>query len=296
MHNETQPFRTAAYQSRAAAIEDPVRRLAYWINARSAIDHNRTSGHPKPWTQDPILQQFKFCNVHRERDRVTIWIKDNWRQPHYDSPHVWFAMCVARLINWPDTLEAIGYPLPWSPERVALRMHARMTAKQQVFTGAYLITSGGQKMSKIDYVVQALSKVRELHSYPDTYPRKGDTLAAAYTKLLAAPAFGGFMAAQVVADLKHTAILADAPDWSDWAAPGPGSLRGLNRIRGEVIRNGDRFIESLKSLREELKPNLRSHVGDLCLQDLQNCLCEFDKFERTLWGEGRPRSRYPGTI
>lgn len=29
-------------------------------------------------------------------------------------------------------------------------------------------------------------------------------------------------------------------------------------------------------------------------QDLQNCLCEFDKYERVRMGQGRPRSRYPG--
>jgi hypothetical protein len=29
-------------------------------------------------------------------------------------------------------------------------------------------------------------------------------------------------------------------------------------------------------------------------QDLQNCLCEFDKYERVRLGEGRPRSNYPG--
>ena len=29
-------------------------------------------------------------------------------------------------------------------------------------------------------------------------------------------------------------------------------------------------------------------------QDLQNCLCEFDKYERVRLNEGRPRSNYPG--
>ena len=29
-------------------------------------------------------------------------------------------------------------------------------------------------------------------------------------------------------------------------------------------------------------------------QALQNCLCEFDKYERVRLGEGRPRNNYPG--
>ena len=30
------------------------------------------------------------------------------------------------------------------------------------------------------------------------------------------------------------------------------------------------------------------------MQDLQNCLCEFDKYVRVYNGEGTPRSRYDG--
>jgi hypothetical protein len=30
------------------------------------------------------------------------------------------------------------------------------------------------------------------------------------------------------------------------------------------------------------------------LQDVQNCLCEFDKYERVKYGQGKPRSSYPG--
>jgi hypothetical protein len=28
--------------------------------------------------------------------------------------------------------------------------------------------------------------------------------------------------------------------------------------------------------------------------DWQNCCCEYDKYSRTLFGEGRPKQRYPG--
>ena len=43
-------------------------------------------------------------------DRTTRWIADNWRTPHVDDPDVWFAMVIARFVNWPDTLAALGYP------------------------------------------------------------------------------------------------------------------------------------------------------------------------------------------
>jgi hypothetical protein len=281
---------TAVYDTPAAKMRDPVQRLAYWINERQRITDNRAIDEPKPWTQDPILQRFKFCCVQREDDRVTRWIDANWRKPHDADPNAWFAMCVARLINWPDTLHAIGYPLRWDAARAARAMHARAAQGAKVFTGAYMVTSGGQSGSKIDYIVSTLTQTRKLADPP----RRGDTLRQAHAKLVNAPGLGSFMAAQVVADLKHMALLREASDWMDWAAPGPGSLRGLARITGKRVNNQDAFIIALQALRKDLMPLLGSHVDDQCLQDLQNCLCEFDKYERTLWGEGRPRSHYPG--
>jgi len=280
----------AAYATPAERMSRPIDRLAYWINERQRITDSRAIGEPKPWTADPILQQFKFCCVQREDDRVTKWIETFWRRPNHDDPQAWFAMCAARIINWPDTLLAIGYPKRWNPARTAAKMHERANAGLQVFTGAYMVTSGGQPGSKIDYIVDTLSRTRTMTDPP----RRGDTLAAAHAKLRNAPGFGSFMAAQVVADLKHMELLEDAADWKDWAAPGPGSLRGLARIIGKRVNNPTEFIETLMALREELMPMLDSHVDDLCLQDMQSCLCEFDKYERTLWGEGRPRSRYAG--
>jgi hypothetical protein len=105
---------------------------------------------------------------------------------------------------------------------------------------------------------------------------------------------GSFMAAQVVADLKNTKFLGDAEDYWSWAAPGPGSLNGLEACIGRRVVNVAQFNIEINALYARIKPYLKPHVPMLHMQDLQNCLCEFSKFERTLWGRGRPRSHYPG--
>ena len=46
-------------------------RLVYYINERESIRKLREAGYPKPWTQDKILQTYRFCNVNREDDTVT---------------------------------------------------------------------------------------------------------------------------------------------------------------------------------------------------------------------------------
>ena len=56
--------------------------------------------------------------------------------------------------------------------------------------------------------------------------------------------------------------------------------------------NAENWLQHLTLLRRALIPMLKEM--ELHAQDLQNCLCEFDKYERTRLGEGRPRSTYPG--
>lgn len=289
------PIARTEYLSEAAYMERSIHRFAFWINERSLIFNKRAAGNPKPWTEDPILVKFKFCNVRREDDRVTIWIKDNWREPNRDDPFIWNAMSIARLINWPDTLQDIGYPdrgvRQWLGKEQAKRaMHFRQAMGEQVFTGSYMITNGGRKGSKIDFICNTLAENRLINDPPV----KGDSLEIAHKKLRAAPGLGSFLAAQVIADCKHTDLLKDADDWYDWAAPGPGSVRGLARLVLRKVTGPEEFIILLKQIRKSIRPLLDSHVPDLCLQDIQNCMCEFDKFERTLWMEGRPRSTYPG--
>jgi 5-hmdU DNA kinase, helical domain len=97
----------------------------------------RQAGKRWPWTTDPILRKYKFCQVFRELDAVTIWIRETWREPYEDHPHLWFAMAVARQINWPDTLAEISFPDPWRPKRVARVIHDRIARGQKAFTSAY---------------------------------------------------------------------------------------------------------------------------------------------------------------
>ena len=49
----------------------PLNRLVYFITEREAIRLKKEAGEPKPWTSDPILQQYRFCNVRRMDDKVS---------------------------------------------------------------------------------------------------------------------------------------------------------------------------------------------------------------------------------
>lgn len=262
-------------------------RLEYWISERQRIFDLRAKGMSPPWTNDPIFREYRFCNVHREDDRVTIWIRKNWRTPNDRDPALWHAMIVARFINWPDTLVEIGYPEPWSKRRNAtLRvLQHRKKMKAKVFTGAYLVSTNGASLDKTVHVTQLFDRAWESRSL---IAQKCTTLQEMWHRLTSVNGIGSFMAAQVIADLKYTSVLRSATDWWTWAAPGPGSLRGLNRVLGYPVNSAWRdadWLYHVQQIQKTVTPRLHA-------QDLQNCLCEFDKYERVLHGEGKPRARY----
>lgn len=272
-----------------------VQGFCYWIQERENIRVLKEACAPKPWTHDPIFQQFSFCNVRREDDKVTKWIKNNWRSaPRNDQEALDtlpFAMCVARHINWPETLEAIGYPFVWHPEKIRAIMKRRRDQGHKIYTGAYLVSTNGVSMDKIDYSIDRVltpvfNGIRKA--------KKGETLESYWKHLLQFDGFGSFLAAQVVADLKHTRVLDDAPDWMSWAALGPGSIRGLHRFHG---RDHTKSLSQKQGLAELLEAQkiVQDTLGmHLNLQDIQNCFCEYDKYQRTKLNQGRPRATYPG--
>jgi hypothetical protein len=270
--------------------------LFAFIKERHAIYERRAAGAAKPWTEDPIFQRFKFCNVYRELDTVTRWITVNWRDAHQADPQLWFALAVARYINWPDTLEEIGYPVPWRPAKVLKLMKDRAARKEQVFTGAYFINSLGPKYESV--VNDRLSELWANRKAVTANLAQATKLADIYAILIRQFGFGSFMVGQVIADLKYASLWQKVSDWHSWAVSGPGSRRGLNRVCNRPVRKPWKesvWLETLHELGAQIAPLVRkASMLDLHAQDLQGCLCEYDKYERVHLGEGKPRSLYPG--
>lgn len=273
--------------------------FAAFVVKRGLLRFNRLSGKPQDaWTDDPILREYRFCNIRREDDRVTAWIRENWREPNENAPDLWFAMLVARILNVPETLAALRVPLTeksWDPVEMLNTLHYRQDHGYNIFNGAYLVSTSGMVMRKADYVVnyvfQPAWEVRE-----EIRPRKGDTLEAFAARLVTLRGMKGFMAGQVIADVKYHGILKKAPDWATWAICGPGSRRGLNRVMGRPLEKSwkePEWLRTLGELRAAVNPTIVKELAyGLHAQDFQNCLCEFDKYERARLGEGRPKQKF----
>lgn len=269
---------------------DPFRRLVYFVVERESVRVKKELGFPQAsWTKDEILQTYRFCNVRREDDRVTRWIADNWRTPHAYDPDLWAAMVIARLVNYPDSLAEIGYPVPWRHARFLRVLNARRAAQKTFLGVAYRTGRGGPKSELFADMMDTMWNQRKTMR-----PTLADTLCSYHMTLGACYGLGSFLAAQVVADLKYVWPLRGAKDWMTFAASGPGSRRGLNRLLDSPVDlrwSEDNWRFRLADLKARLNNTLRWDKP-LHAQDVQNCLCEFDKYERVRTGEGRPKQRF----
>lgn len=268
-----------------------------FIAARERVRLRKESGAPKPWTDDPILQRYRFCNIRREDDRTTRWIAQHWRAGRADNQDLWFWMLVARYINRISTLKRFTPVRAWNPS--AVRTILRSVAEDgPVWGAAYMIGTHGVAKNKIDYVVDdilssAWARRKEIR------PRLGDTLAEFCVRLTSLDGVSGFTAGQVIADTKYAnCTLQTADDWYTFAVSGPGSRRGLNRLLDRPVgapwkeTEWKRQLDALYATVRERGPQYG--LPPLHAQDIQNCLCEFDKYERVRLGEGTPKQRYPG--
>lgn len=251
-------------------MTDGVDRFFAYARERYRIMLRRRAGQPAPWTDDPVLSQYRFCNIFREDDTVTIWLRENVRERLRSSPDVLLAVVLFRWFNrvrageaiFSQTLLDLGTSPAWGTDALTawdareglstedwidlLRSSVRSYCGRGPYvTGSYIIkTPDG--MDKLDGVLQCVQWFMEQTPTVGDEPHSWRALAEGLLELRHEgypvrlrtvwqwlrqfPYMGDFMAYEVVTDLAHTDLLDRAPDIMLWANPGPGATRGLGRV------------------------------------------------------------------
>ena len=285
-------------------LAEEVNRFCYWQKERESIRlQKEESKLPPPWTDDPILQEFKFCQVFREDDRTTRWFRTHIREPLSNSSDVIMATIIFRWFNFIPTGRTLienDLLVNWDGDK-AIKL---ITEQPQWITGSYIIkTPNG--MDKVTGVVDCINNLWAEKTWLIKRLEfdKGEgisSLKSAWTLLTQYPYMGPFMAYEVVTDLRHTYVLDEATDIMTWANAGPGAMRGLNRLTGRPLDFSHRSHDWNKEMQElyaivvdRLPPHITMRNDRLYeLRDIEGGLCEFDKYSRILKGEGRTRSIY----
>lgn len=272
----------------------------YFVNEREAVRVKKEIGLPKPWTNDPILQGYRFCNMRRMDDKVSRWLADNWYAPYFDHPDMLLAAAIARFINLPASLNTItklvfeGEKIDWEKIKSTLRDYRDSGEGNTVFNGAYMVR-GNDGMDKIECVIDYY--VRPLQKYRKNLDT--NSMERTWSTILESYGMGSFMAGQIVADLRW-ALQGNWVDRWHWAPVGPGSSRGMNRILTGDPGKGPLKQKDFEAKLQDLMDETREHitpelVHKLEAHDYQNTLCEADKYMRVYNKEGkRPKQKYPG--
>lgn len=274
---------------------------AYWYFAaeRQRIFYRRLAGRPGPWTADPILSNYKFCNAFRASDRVSQYLireviyRDGQSR---DAEDVIFRTLLFRLFNkietWPTFCAvADGEPRAktFDPTRYGKALDAEMAAGQIIFGNAYMIAPpsrvlGGDFNRKHDGYLALLQ-----HMLSDGIVGKIErtrTLGDLYQLLVGYPLIGKFIAYQLATDLNYTEVVDFDED--SFTQAGPGAVRGIAKCfesRGGLTDEGiiRWMVDHQQAMFEErgTDPQQAWLWGrPLKAIDCQNLFCETDKYSR----------------
>lgn len=264
----------------------------------------KENGFPKPWSDDRVFQTTYFCNVHRENDKVTRWIR-GFTAGRSDHNLFEYNIALFRFLNFPATIEEVGFKDHHFPNILETQLNNRAARGEKVWGNAYVITTHGQKMAKATYLAHdVLGKLYERLEGVRSACRGGTsppTCSGASKALQYIDGIGSFLAGQIVADLKNSPghPLYNAEDKATFVEPGPGSIRGcawFAGVSGEYIAKAgpSYFKDYFPQVRGYVDANWPEEVPRVDNQDLQNCLCEFDKYMRVRNGTGRSKRGYNG--
>lgn len=288
--------------------EAKIKEFFVFMAKRESIRRKRLEGNQWPWTEDEILQKYKFTNVKREHDRCSAELYAQVYYPNDDAPRkqILLNCAIARYFGTWEFAVGLGWQEDFCPERIKACVAERKAAKQRVFTGAYIVPSLGKKMPKVDVVVdivlaglwERIDELVEIVEQTGSWQKLS-------LKMYRIDGFGGtgFMAKETILDTLYFETFWPGEGWAPddfntWCPAGPGAQRGIRRIMCD--ENYPRRVKPAAALQYMLELFHSDACArwqevnrmELVLHDIQFQLCEFDKYERVRLDQGRPRGRY----
>lgn len=211
----------------------------YWTFAsrRQAAFERRLSGMDWPWTDDPIIQTFKFCNVYRAADRVSQYMisKVAYGADAGDFADRAFQITAFRTFSNVRTWDGVCQELGRAPRLIDLASGAFERALDCVrerngglYTGAFILCATkafGFNAKHQNHV--ALFKLMFLAENLGRSIETANSLEQVVQAIQKFPLMGPFMAYQTAIDLNYSELI----DFSEneYTQAGPGALRGLKK-------------------------------------------------------------------
>lgn len=266
----------------------------YFASERQQAFMKRVAGVPGPWTDDPILQKYKFCNVFRAADRVSQYmIRSVCYHDEKCSPEDRLFQIIAfrtfsKIETWQSVRKFLGHYPTLDDLNNGNFTRALEHAKQQngsIYTGAFILCA-------TDAYRQRLKHLNHVELFREMFllNKLGNKLLAAkslreiYNLLHEYPLMGDFMSYQTAIDLNYSDLINFSEN--EFTQSGPGALRGIKKVfedtrdytPSEVIMW---MVENQKQEFEKLGLPFDGLWGrPLQAIDCQGLFCETDKYCR----------------
>lgn len=302
---------------------DTFKEFVWWVHERMQIYRRRfEEGQDSPWTEDPILKEYRFTNPYRELDRETIYLRNNIIGEG-SLPDVMLNCLFFRIFNKKETHQAVGFLEvdEWDPWEVCGSVQYERKKGLKPFNSAYMITGVGFGLTEEDaregqistfdpkdkvqnYIIGVFHN--QFMAERGRYTRhvtKPTSMEECWEQLQSLSGVSGFIAYEIVCDLQYDIRV----PWSqnDFVNPGPGARRGIQRLLdlGEIDQSKHRdidytdHIEEIQATQGEWLPDdFYAWEGrELSLRAIEHSCCEFDKAIRAERGEGRHAKFDPET-
>ena len=267
----------------------------YWYFAceRQNIFLKKLSGAPAPWTKDPILQEYKFCNSYRVNDRVSQYLLKNviYNGKKYSDEDMLFRILLFKLFNKESTWELLLNHFTditlktFDFNAYSLILEKAISSNIKIYNDAYI--SCANKVfgynRKHDNHLALLNKMfnEDKIQYQII---NCNTMKDAFAIIKSYPLIGDFMAYQLVTDINYSEVV----NWkeNEFTIAGPGSHRGIKKCFIDTCNMKDEDIirymyEHQDDEFQRLNLNFK-RIGNRPLQliDCQNIFCELDKYCR----------------
>lgn len=267
----------------------------YWYFAyeRQNIFIKKKNGEKSPWTDDPILQEYKFCNSYRVNDRVSQYLLKNviYNGKVYSKEDMLFRILLFKLFNKESTWELLINEFGditlnnFDFNNYSKVLNNAISNNIKIYNDAYISCANkayGYNRKHDNH----LSLLKEIFIIDRSHLKilAAKTMKEAFDILKSYPLIGNFMAYQLVTDINYSEIVSWRED--EFTVAGPGSLRGIKKCFINIgnMSNEDIIKYMYEHQDEEFKRlNLdfkRIGTRPLQLIDCQNIFCELDKYCR----------------
>lgn len=210
----------------------------YFASERQRAFMRRVLGEPQPWTDDPILQTYKFCNVYRAADRVSQYmIREVCYHNEPCTPGDRLFQIVAfrtfsKIETWRSVRSFLGhYPTldDLSDGSFTEALNHAKSENGGLYTGAFILCATdayGQSSKHMNHV--ELFRHMFLSDNLGERLLDGRSLRDVYNLLHGYPLMGDFMSYQTTIDLNYSDLINFSEN--EFTQPGPGALRGLKKV------------------------------------------------------------------